>query len=164
MMTIRRVTGLVLAVVLVGCGGGSDSGAAADSGSAPAVGGELTAQQLERGIGPVTELELGPMDAALVSTGKSVFDLKCSACHKMAERYVGPALGEVLERRRPEYVMNMILNPAEMVEKHPAARELLAQFMTPMPDQNLTPEDARAVLEYLRSVQEESSGEGTGGQ
>jgi hypothetical protein len=48
--------------------------------------------------------------------------------------------------------MNMILNPAEMVEKHPEARKLLAEFMTPMPDQNLTQDDARAVLEYLRSL------------
>jgi hypothetical protein len=30
--------------------------------------------------------------------------------------------------------------------------------MTPMPDQNLTPEDARAVLEYLRLIQSEAGG------
>jgi mono/diheme cytochrome c family protein len=112
----------------------------------------LSAEELELGIGPVKHVALGELDAAMAATGEQVFNLKCAACHKLTERYVGPPLGQVLEQRKPEYVMNMILNPAEMLEKHPAAKELLAQFMTPMPNQNLTEAEARAVLEYLRSA------------
>jgi mono/diheme cytochrome c family protein len=119
----------------------------------------LSAEELELGIGPVKHVELGELDAAMAATGEAVFNLKCAACHKLTDRYVGPPLGQVLERRKPEYVMNMILNPAEMLEKHPAAKEMLAQFMTPMPNQNLTETEARAVLEYLRSAASEGSNE-----
>lgn len=117
----------------------------------------LSRDQLEKGIGPVTEITLGAFDESLAARGEQVFTLKCSACHKPSERYVGPALGNVLERRTPEYVMNMILNPAEMVQKHPEARKLLAEFMAPMPNQSLTQDDARAVLEYLRSLAGETT-------
>ena len=80
---------------------------------------------------------------------------KCAACLKLEERYVGPPLGTVLSNRTPAYVMNMILNPDEMVKNHPEAKAMLAQFLTPMPNQNLTEDEARAVLEYLRDHQEE---------
>jgi mono/diheme cytochrome c family protein len=119
----------------------------------------LSAEELELGIGPVKHVALGELDAAMAATGEAVFNLKCAACHKLTDRYVGPPLGQVLERRKPEYVMNMILNPAEMLEKHPTAKEMLAQFMTPMPNQNLTETEARAVLEYLRSVASEGTSE-----
>ena len=98
---------------------------------------------------------LGPIDADLARRGEESFKMKCMACHKFDERYVGPALGDVLTRRTPEYVMNMMLNPAEMVQKHPEARAMLAQYMTPMPSQNLTEDEARALLEYMRTAAEE---------
>jgi len=44
----------------------------------------------------------------MAEEGKTLFDAKCAACHKMDERYVGPALGGVTERRSPAYLMNMI--------------------------------------------------------
>jgi mono/diheme cytochrome c family protein len=147
----------LLAVALVACGGGkTDSSAAATttsgSGAAPAAG--LTAFQLKQGIGPVTEeVSLGALDQALVEEGSAIFTEKCSACHKEAERYVGPPLGGVTERRSPAYVMNMILNPQEMYEKHPDAHKLLAEYMTQMPYQTVSREQARAILEYLRTLQ-----------
>jgi cytochrome c len=39
-----------------------------------------------------------------------------------------------------------------MVQKHPIVRQMLAEYYTPMPFQNLTEQDARAVLEYLRTI------------
>ncbi len=132
------------------CGGGEAGGEAADGAQAAA--GGLTAEQLEKGIGPITKVDLGPIDEALVARGTEVFTLKCSACHKADERYVGPALGDVTTRRTPEFVMNMIVNPAEMIEKHPEVKKLLAEYMNPMPNQNVTQDEARAVLEYLRSL------------
>jgi len=162
-MNMRRgLVGVLLAVVAA-CGGGDGAaggGAGGAAGAADGGEGGLTAQQLELGVGPVTTVELGDLDATLASEGERVFALKCSACHKLNERYVGPALDHVLTRRRPEYVMNMVLNPAEMLEKHPTAKALLGQFMTPMPDQQLTEAQARAVLEYLRSAQTDTLGTG----
>ncbi len=157
---MNRRSGAVATVAMVvwmlaACGGADAGGDAAATGGATPEGG-LTAAQLEYGIGPIDRLDLGPLDAALAEQGKQVFNLKCFACHRMEDRYVGPPLGEVLERRTPEFVMNMMLNPAEMVEKHPVVKEMLAQYMNPMPFQNMTQDEARAVLEYLRSVHEES--------
>lgn len=90
------------------------------------------------------------VDEAVAEKGEKVFEQKCAACHKMSERYVGPALGDVTKRRTPAFVMNMVLNPQEMVEKHPETKKLLAEFFIPMPNQGLTQEEARQVLEHLR--------------
>ena len=151
---MKARTGILLAVlVVVGCGGGDagNGGAVGGAGSGAAAGPELSAEQLARGIGPITSVTLGELDAALAEQGKATFTLKCSACHKLETRYVAPQLGGVLERRTPEFVMNMILNPAEMTARHPETKKLLAEYLLAMPDQNLTEAEARAVLEYIRS-------------
>lgn len=136
---------------VAGCGGGEDDDSQATSANAGATTESgLTPEQLENGIGPISNVDLGEIDDDLAEEGEEIFETKCSACHKLDARYVGPELGTVLDRRTPEYVMNMILNPEEMVQKHPDAREMLTQFLTPMPNQQLTEDDARAVLEYLR--------------
>jgi hypothetical protein len=54
--------------------------------------------------------------------------------------------------------MNMILNPEGMLAEHPEARAMLAQFAVPMANQNLTEDQARAVLEYLRVEAEADPG------
>ena len=69
----------------------------------------------------------------------------------MGKRVVGPALAGVTERRTPEWIMNMIMNPEEMVEKDPAAKALLAEYLAPMANQNITEEEARAILEFFRT-------------
>jgi cytochrome c2 len=137
-----------------GAPGASTSPAATTASTvAPAAtSGELTPFQIEHGIGPITEAVTLPptIDNAMAEHGEKVFEEKCAACHKMGERYVGPALGEVLTRRTPTFVMNMALNPQGMVDKHPVTKKLLAEFFTPMPNQNISPEQARQVVEYLR--------------
>ena len=159
------ITAVLVAVavagIAAGCGGGNGAedstsapAAAPAAARAPTAAGGLTAEELEKGIGPIKTVSLGPIDEALEEEGEEIFKLKCAACHKIETRYVGPALGEVLSRRTPEYVMNMMLNPLEMVEKHPEVKKLLAEFFTAMPDQQLTEADARAVLEYLRAEQQ----------
>jgi cytochrome c1 len=153
-MSIRSLIPLSLLVITLGaCGGerapGGGEASPPAAGAPPAA--DLTPFQQEHGIGPVTEVvTLGAFDHELAEDGKELFETKCSACHKLGERYVGPALGEVLTRRTPTYVLNMILNPQEMYEKHPVAKQLLAEYLSYMPNQALTQEQARAVVEYLR--------------
>jgi len=119
----------------------------------------LTPFQMQNGIGPLTqELKVGPVDKALAAKGEQIFNAKCAACHKMTEKYVGPPLGEVATRRTPTYLMNWVLNPQEMQERHPVARQLLAEYMTPMPNLGLTQDEARALVEYLRSQAPASAG------
>jgi hypothetical protein len=45
----------------------------------------------------------------------------------------------------------MALNPEGMYTRHPDVKKLLGEYMTQMPNQQLTPQDARAVVEYLRT-------------
>ncbi|MBT8395665.1 MAG: cytochrome c [Gemmatimonadetes bacterium] len=148
---------LVLPLVLFGCGGGGgdgeDTGSQAEPGATVEPGSDLTEWELENGIGPVTEpLALGDIDPGLVAQGEEIFNLKCSACHKLDQRYVAPPLRDVTSRRTPEFVMNMLLNPLEMTQRHPATKELLAEYYTPMTPQGLTNEDARAILDFLRQA------------
>lgn len=153
LVTSGRVWWVVLVGLVAACGGAKSP--AADG--APAAGsvagaGDLSPFELEHGIGPVkAAVTLGALDQGQAGKGEEVFKAKCTACHKLGEKYVGPALGEVLTRRTPTYVMNMILNPNEMVERHPVAKDLLAQYMTMMANQGLSVDDARAVVEYLRT-------------
>lgn len=106
----------------------------------------------DKGIGPITNLTLAEIDDSLAASGKEIFKSKCSACHKMSKRFVGPGLAGVTERRTPEWIMNMILNPEEMVQKNPEAKKLLAEYLSPMANQSLTEDEARAILEYFRTV------------
>lgn len=106
----------------------------------------------ELGIGPVKEVKLDPqINQTLAATGKQLFDVKCVACHKIDEKLVGPALKDVTKRRKPEWIMNMILNPEQMTKENPTAKTLLAQHLIQMTFQNVTQDDARAILEYFRS-------------
>lgn len=149
---VRTTLFLLFPLLLAaGCGGKSDTAVnGGGSGAAPASG-ELSPFQMKNGIGPVTqEVALGPIDKALAETGEHTFEAKCTGCHKLGERYVGPPLGDVLSRRTPAYAMNMMLNPDTMYTRHPEARALLAQYATQMPNLHLTVDEARSIVEYLR--------------
>lgn len=154
---MRKITGVIIAVLFLigGCGNGSGKGEDEKSGQKETSG--LTEFELKHGIGPVTEpVTLGEtIDQEKVTLGEKIFKTKCSACHKMESDYVGPALGDVLEKRTSAYVMNMILNPVEMTRKHPKAKELLAQYMNQMTFQNVSREQARAIVEFLRMQKSE---------
>lgn len=104
-----------------------------------------------KGVGPVKSIDIpDTIDAKLVAEGKAIFDVKCVACHNLDSRKVGPALKDVTKRRKPEWIMNMIMNPAEMTQKDPTAKKLLGEYMTQMADQNVSEKEARSILEFFR--------------
>jgi len=106
-----------------------------------------------KGLGPIKSITLGALDASMAATGKKLFKTKCSSCHKTTKRFIGPNPTGILKRRSPEWIMNMIMNPAEMVQKDPIAKQLLIKFNgSPMANQNLTKDETRAVLEYFRTL------------
>ena len=143
---------------IVSCGDGTSQDPSKFSNTKKADGtGDISAFELENGIGPVKQkIEFTAIDPKLVKQGQAIFETKCASCHKLDERYVGPAQRDVWERRSPEYILNMMLNPEEMYKRHPEAKKLLAEYMTPMPSQNLNMDDARSLLEYFRKVAEEN--------
>ena len=142
----------------LGCGGQSDSGADTEGTAAKSKTNEfgLTEFEMTYGIGPIKErMFLAQINESLAKKGEAIFVTKCSACHKLDERYIGPAQRYATERRPPEYIMNMILNPDEMVKRHPEAKKMLAEYLSPMTYQNITEADARLVLEYMRLAAKE---------
>ncbi|MGB5437701.1 MAG: cytochrome c [Maribacter sp.] len=123
----------------------------------PATSGEKASERIDltsKGVGPIKSVTLNEtIDDAMAVKGKEVYDQMCLACHRIGKKFIGPPPNGVLERRTPEWVMNMILNPEQMVKEDPLAKELLVEFNgSPMANQGLTEEQARAVLEYFRTL------------
>ncbi len=113
-----------------------------------------------KGIGEVRNVTLtDPMEESMVVTGKSIYEMKCSACHKLTgQRVVGPGWAGVTNNRRPEWIMNMITNVDVMLEEDPEAQKLLEECLTRMPNQGVSIGDARALLEFMRKNDVEQVG------
>lgn len=119
--------------------------------SAPAAS-DPNAYDPHRGEGKFDKVDLGDkLDVAMAEAGKTIVDLKCASCHKMTdEKLVGPGWKGVSERRKPEWIMNFITNPDAMLDKDPELQAQLELCLVRMPNQNLTDDDARKILEYMR--------------
>lgn len=93
-----------------------------------------------------------PLNKEWVAAGKAAYETKCLACHKLTdEKLVGPGWAGVTKRRQPVWIMNMVTNVEMMLEKDEEAQKLLEQCLVRMPNQNVTQEDARKLLEFMRS-------------
>lgn len=105
-----------------------------------------------KGIGEVKNVTLStPLDQDRVSRGKAIYEMKCSACHKLDDtRIVGPGWAGVTEKRKPEWIMNLITNVDVMLDQDPEARKLLELCLVRMPNQNVSIGDARDILEFMR--------------
>ncbi len=92
-----------------------------------------------------------PLNTDMVKAGEKLYDLKCMACHKLTdERIVGPGWADVTKRREPIWLMNMIINVDMMLETDEEAQKLLEQCLVRMPNQNVTKEEARELIEFMR--------------
>ena len=145
---------IFIVFIALACGSGNKSDKSKDVTSNE----EATEKKIEPtkkiGIGPIKHLELpSEIDQELAAQGEEVYNKMCLACHKPTEKFIGPAPKGILDKRTPEWIMNMILNPNEMVLNDPDAKALLIEYnMAPMANQNLTEEEARAILEYFRTL------------
>ena len=142
---------------LAGCGGSSEqSGKETSNSPGTATDNTLVADKPAdadpKGIGKFRDVKLThPLDEAMVKKGQEIADVKCTSCHKLTgEKLVGPGWKGVTDRRTPEWIMNFITNVDEMLQKDPEAQAMLELCMVRMPNQNLTDEEARAVLEFMR--------------
>lgn len=148
--SILTVTALMASIVLYSCGGESDK--KVETTDAPASMVEETPAVSDKGIGKFQNVELtNPLDEGMIATGKNVYDVKCAACHKLTgEKLVGPGWEGVTERRTPEWIMNFVTNVDEMLEKDPESQAMLEICMVRMPNQNLSDDEARGTLEFMR--------------
>ena len=153
-VTIKSAIALAIVTLMMSCGGPAEQKSATGNASPAAQSSfDPNDPKSDKGIGPVTQLELGPLDQAMAAEGQEIFNKMCTACHKPKEKFVGPAPKGILGRRSPEWIMNMILNPEEMIQKDPIAKKLLVESnLAPMANQHLTEAQARKILEYFRTL------------
>ena len=107
----------------------------------------------KRGEGKFSKVEVGAtLDVAKADAGTKVYTVKCSACHKLTdEKLVGPGWKDVTKRRAPEWIMNFVTNTDEMLQKDAVAKNLYEVCLVKMPNQNLSDNDARAIMEFQRN-------------
>ncbi|MCA9735686.1 MAG: cytochrome c [Deferribacteres bacterium] len=153
MKLFKTLPGIILLAFLIACGGDKSADKTTEK---PANPGGLTDFEMENGIGPIKEkMQMGEIDAEAAKKGEATFTVKCALCHKLDERFIGPSQRYTADRRTPEYILNMILNPDEMTKSHPTGQKMLAEYKTPMTNMNLTVDEAKEVLEYLRLIAKE---------
>ena len=106
----------------------------------------------DQGIGKFKDVVLSEtIDPALVAKGAAITDVKCASCHKMTdEKLVGPGWKGVTKRRTPAWILNFITNVDEMLTKDPEAQAQLEICLVRMPNQNLSDDDAKHILEFMR--------------
>lgn len=91
------------------------------------------------------------LDSVLIAKGDEFFSSKCSACHLLtAEDSNGPGWFGITSKRSPAWLMNMMTNTEEMIELDPSLNGRLKKYKSTMPDYQLTKDEARAILEFMR--------------
>lgn len=113
---------------------------------------EVQAADEKKGVGKFTHVDISPtLDKQMADAGKKIYDVKCSACHRLTdEKLVGPGWKDVTKKRTAEWIMNFSTNPDEMLDTDAIAKGLLEECLVRMPNQGLTDDDARHVYEYMR--------------
>ncbi|MCH8558015.1 MAG: cytochrome c [Balneolia bacterium] len=138
---------------LFACGNGEEGSSSGNAASSASQNAGLSDFELEHGIGPITSpMTMADFDIDMAQRGQDIFESKCAACHQMENRLVGPPIVGLTERRSPEFLMNMILNPGDMARKHPEGQKMMQEYMMVMPFQNVSEEEAREIVEYFRKV------------
>lgn len=107
-----------------------------------------------KGEGKFKDITLNPsLDPAMSDKGEKVASVKCYSCHKTTEeRLVGPGWKGVTTRRDPAWLMNFFTNPEVMLDKDPALQEQLEVCLVRMPNQNISDDEARNILEFMRKI------------
>lgn len=163
---MRRIAAAVLvltALAAFGCGGGSNSNQTSQSPPAtpapapaatptpPPPPAETTAVLAESKYDAGPRAGKSKVDAALVATGEKLFSTKgCVVCHGFGKKVTCPDLVGVSMRRTADWMEHQILHPEIMVKEDPISHELRTHYALPMTNQGVKPEEAKALIEFLK--------------
>ena len=141
---------VAIVAIVAACGGNENSGNSSTTANDKSS--DVSKYDPNRGEGKFTKVDLGTsLDVAKAETGKKVYEVKCGGCHKLTdEKLVGPGWAGVSTRHAPEWIMNFITNTDAMIDKDPKVQAQLEICLVRMPNQNLSDEDARSLLEFMR--------------
>lgn len=151
--TISLTAGFLTAIAFLQSCGGSEPSAADKYRIPDAAGATAPTEGKKADMVAAADITLGEVDHMMAEKGKTTYDVKCQACHSTGEnRIVGPGWKGITTRRQPEWIMNMIMNTDAMLSEDPEAQKMLEQCLVRMPNQNLTKDDARQLLEFMRTL------------
>ena len=147
--SITIITAILMTFFFTECNSGQQNGTT-DSTSVKKD--SITASKADKGVGKFSNIPLThPLDEGMIARGEPIYDSKCISCHKLTdEKLVGPGWKGVTDRRTPEWIMNFITNTNVMLDSDLVAQQLMVICTTRMPNQNLSDDQARAVLEFMR--------------
>ena len=114
-----------------------------------ASGGKAAAEEQEHHNLPASA---APTDAEALQA-KANFESKCVACHAITGgegKKIGPDLLGVTQRRDEQWLTRFLKAPEQMFSSDPTAKELLAKYKVPMPNQNLSEAEIRGYIKYFR--------------
>lgn len=147
---------LAITASMISCGGGEKPTATETTEAPKSMVADPASYDPKRGEGKYTAETLAltdKLDETKSKAGEDVSGVKCTSCHKMTdEKLVGPGWKGVTTRRTPEWIMNFITNPDPMIDKDPEAQAMLELCLVRMPNQSLTDDEARNILEYMRKI------------
>ena len=138
---VRMTAAVAVAILVGGCGG---NGASDQEGWVEKGGGNSPLD-----VGP--RAAESPVNEELAADGEKLFKSKtCSVCHAFGTRTTGPDLAGVTRRRAAAWIEAQIQQPDVMLREDPISRELLGQYAVPMPNLGIKPEEAKALVEFMK--------------
>jgi len=142
---MKYIVGIVLSVAMFSCTQKNTNETLSNS--------ELDAlTDPAKGIGIVRNVALtNPLELDKIERGRAIYLAECKACHKLDDQLtVGPGWKDITQRRKPEWIMNMITNVDVMLDNDEEALKLMEACGTRMRVEMMSVSDARDVLEFMR--------------
>ena len=147
-----------------GCGGGTGSDQTAGTPPATSTPAPAPPETVPAAPLPTTsKYDDGPrageaaVNAAMAANGEKLFQSKgCTVCHGFGKKVTCPDLVGVSMRRTARWMEEQILHPEVMVKEDRISAELKTQYVLPMTNQGLKPEEAKAVIEFLKREDREA--------
>lgn len=96
-----------------------------------------------------------PMSAKATRGEIAYLEGGCNGCHVVGQVSSGPDVTGAIHRTSEEWVYDFIIDPnSKMNEEYTKA--LVAYFNLRMPNQNMTPKEARDIIEYMKWIDDNS--------